>query len=562
MSITQSIVNVVISKESARLVTAGFGIPNFLAVHNQPERVFRITSPAEASQKYGANSAIVAQANTVFGQTFSPAYMVVSKMDNTATYSATAQTATVTIGAGVAEGDIFTVRVNRTVFSYTALSGDVQADVATALEALIGASPSLAGKVSSSVLGAVITIVADGDNAFNLFANTTGVATTVVAVANNYSQTTTVSVGATVNEGATYSVWINKVGITYTTTDTDTQASVVSSLALAIANNTALTGEVVVTASGNVLTLRGYTKDKAFGVNASVKESVVGGETIVSALVGGTIVYSAVNAMNESLSEDGSWYGVLNQNIGTSAEMKADSIALATAVEGLGGTFPRLYGTLTNEASSADNTFDVDGTDLGNVLSSSGFARTYWFWTRNIQDKVESAAMGKMFGTEPGASTWFLQSFSGIRGDKLNGSQKGNIKLKSGNFYEAIDAFNSGVTSDAVCADGTYIDVRTSIDLLTARLSEAVFGRLYAASNAGSKIPFTQAGIESIVNTVKTTLQRQPDIIDIDTIVVNAPNIAEVDPADKAARWLNKVTFTATLTGAFHGVTIQGTLVD
>lgn len=114
-------------------------------------------------------------------------------------------------------------------------------------------------------------------------------------------------------------------------------------------------------------------------------------------------------------------------------------------------------------------------------------------------------------------------------------------------------------------ASGEYIDVIRGRDWLTARLRERIFGLLANVR----KVPYTQGGIDQVVSQVDAQLREgigagylSGDIPEGQELpfIVTAPEIGDISQADKIARLLPDVAFTATLAGAIHAVEINGTI--
>jgi hypothetical protein len=115
-----------------------------------------------------------------------------------------------------------------------------------------------------------------------------------------------------------------------------------------------------------------------------------------------------------------------------------------------------------------------------------------------------------------------------------------------------------GVTLDGKVASGEYIDIIIGTDWIEARLREAVFSALVN----NRKLPYDDSGITAVVGLVKGVLNEAASagILQADSIQVTAPTYAEIPQADKIARHLPGVKFTALYQGAIHRVTIQGTI--
>jgi hypothetical protein len=119
------------------------------------------------------------------------------------------------------------------------------------------------------------------------------------------------------------------------------------------------------------------------------------------------------------------------------------------------------------------------------------------------------------------------------------------------------------VTRQGYSATGEFLDVTHFVDFLFARIQETIFAALAQASASGKKIPYTDTGVDTIRGLILAVLNRgitQGGLAASPAPVVTAPKVADVDPADRAARILPDVAFTATLAGAIHKTQIEGIL--
>ena len=115
------------------------------------------------------------------------------------------------------------------------------------------------------------------------------------------------------------------------------------------------------------------------------------------------------------------------------------------------------------------------------------------------------------------------------------------------------------VTTFGITASGEYVDITRFIDWLDARIKERIFGVL--ANNA--KVPYTDAGVDLMRGQVLAQLQQgitAGGLAADPAPTVQAPLVADIDPADKANRNLPDITFQATLAGAIHQLEISGVL--
>jgi hypothetical protein len=108
-------------------------------------------------------------------------------------------------------------------------------------------------------------------------------------------------------------------------------------------------------------------------------------------------------------------------------------------------------------------------------------------------------------------------------------------------------------------AANEYLDVVRFRDWLTSRLQERIFARL--AGN--KKIPFTDTGIAIIEAEIRGQLDEGVQVGGLAADpepTVTVPLASAVTTANKQARHLTPVYFTATLAGAIHKLTIEGTV--
>jgi len=148
----------------------------------------------------------------------------------------------------------------------------------------------------------------------------------------------------------------------------------------------------------------------------------------------------------------------------------------------------------------------------------------------------------------------------GISPVPLTTTHYDNIRAKNGNSYWTVSGLN--ITFQGQCSDGNYIDTQRGLDWLSANMSTRVFGAL--AEGNGNKVPYTDPGIQTIVNEVRAALK---DAIDVEflisdpkepTPVVDYPTEASINPTDRANRILPDIKFSARLAGAIQDVEIQG----
>ncbi|MCP3685810.1 MAG: DUF3383 domain-containing protein [bacterium] len=107
--------------------------------------------------------------------------------------------------------------------------------------------------------------------------------------------------------------------------------------------------------------------------------------------------------------------------------------------------------------------------------------------------------------------------------------------------------------------DGEYIDVVRNIDYLQSVVEDTLMDLLLEKEI----IPYTNAGITIVDNSLKDVLQRQgvdTGILVDETIVTFFPKRSDVDQTDRDDRLLPDGTFEADLQGAINRIVVRGTL--
>lgn len=189
-------------------------------------------------------------------------------------------------------------------------------------------------------------------------------------------------------------------------------------------------------------------------------------------------------------------------------------------------------------------------------LETLGYDRTVGVFADSAAEYAQCAAIGRAAPKNPGSITWKFGAGDGVTAVTLTTTQESNLIGNNANYYTEV----AGITyfTEGVTASGEFVDIIHGIDWLTARIQERVFSVLVNSD----KIPYTNAGVNTIKSAILAVLKQAVDrgFLVANTLTVTAPNVADVDPADKAARLLPDVKFGADLAGAIHKVSITGTL--
>lgn len=245
------------------------------------------------------------------------------------------------------------------------------------------------------------------------------------------------------------------------------------------------------------------------------------------------------------------WYAIL-----LDSSSKAETVAAAAWVEATRKLF--IYNTSDSDCANSSLS-----TDVMSVLKAASYSRTAGLFSGSgVLGYSASAWVGKMVTNNPGKAVWFFVTLAGVTIDALRDGQVTNIEAKNGNVY--ISLAGQGATDQGVDAEGEWLDVIIGTDWLQSSLQTRVVGAIQAASNSGSKIPYTDKGVQIIVGLVLAQLKQASsaayNLLVPDSSVVTAPATSDVDPADKQDRNLPDINFTSEYAGAIRSTKINGTI--
>lgn len=193
--------------------------------------------------------------------------------------------------------------------------------------------------------------------------------------------------------------------------------------------------------------------------------------------------------------------------------------------------------------------------DIASELKALAYDRTYLAYSKDSENYPDAAIMGDRLPVDPGSDTWAYKQQVGIVPDTLTSDELTNALFKNANTYTTLNEIN--ISQDGKMVGGEYADVIRGSDYLQVRMQEDV----YTLLTQQEKVPFTDAGIASIVSLVRARLNDgvKKGII-TDAFTITFPKASEVEIADKAARTLPDINWAATLQGAIHKVRIEGVL--
>lgn len=197
----------------------------------------------------------------------------------------------------------------------------------------------------------------------------------------------------------------------------------------------------------------------------------------------------------------------------------------------------------------------ADTADVASDLETAGYNRSAVVFTRNPTGDAAAAWLGLMLGQTPGSATWAFKTLAGVSADVLSATHFTNARDKHALLYTSDRGVSH--TWDGFAASGRFFDITHGVDFLKADIETRVYQQLLNAP----KIPFNATGLSMIEAPIRAALGASESSGLIEPgWTVTMPSLVGYSTVDKAARLLRTVTFSATLSGAVHKVTVAGTL--
>lgn len=347
--------------------------------------------------------------------------------------------------------------------------------------------------------------------------------------------------------GRTYTVTVNGVAKSYTAIGGDTTSTIATALAAAIGTPT---GFGAAAAVGPVVTLTAAVAGNWARIAAtSPNVDIDCQQTHVDAGIATDIANIAV--------VDSTWYAVLS-----CFSSQAEVAALAAWTE----TNQKLY-----LADTQDSTIlGAGAADIASTLKTSAYVRSPPLYHPDNGAFAAAAWAGVNLPKSPGSETWKFSALAGVATVSLSSTQVTNLKSKNCNYYYSTAGV--GMTAEGITPSGQFVDTVRGRDALQADMQTAIFTALInppAGVNPDnpqgsvplSKIPFTDQGIAVVESVIRASLRKFVNngfLASSPRPSVSAPKAAAVSIANKSARTLAPVSFTATIAGAIHSLAITG----
>ncbi len=240
---------------------------------------------------------------------------------------------------------------------------------------------------------------------------------------------------------------------------------------------------------------------------------------------------------------DDTWFGLLVDN---------QSQAIVNATAGWAETNRKLFGFTTGDSAAKTGAAGSGDVLDDQEVASRGF--TFGAYSPRPHDHVAAGWMGRMLPLTPGSATWAYKTLRNVSTAQLSATHRANIEAKKGNWYIEV-------AGKAITFPGTtgldFIDVTVTIEWLKARVQEDLFDLITRAD----KVPFTDKGIAAVEARIRGVwAEGIANGALNDDLVVVVPDAVDVSPGDRSARVLTGVSFSGTLAGAIHKLTINATV--
>ena len=251
---------------------------------------------------------------------------------------------------------------------------------------------------------------------------------------------------------------------------------------------------------------------------------------------------------------DPDWYGLLVDIKGSET---VEIVAAWGATKNILTVFDN-YDTGVIDVSVSD--------DIFSELQASSYSNIVPIWRRAVPyqstGNADAAWLSLMLTFDPGTATWAFKTLTGVPVDNLQTGWESQIESKGGNYYSELAGVGS--TLFGITSSGEFADITRFVDYLVNTIAIEV---LRVKLNS-TKVPFTDKGISLLVGAVQTVLgantatPEEPNkgLAPEPPPKATAPAALGLPVADRVARVLDSISFTANLAGAIHKTKVRGTI--
>lgn len=219
------------------------------------------------------------------------------------------------------------------------------------------------------------------------------------------------------------------------------------------------------------------------------------------------------------------------------------------------------------------NTTNDDSLATALTLKSKNYDRTITSYSSYPDEYISASPAARAFivdfETPNACITLKFKKLPGITTESLTYSKYNELKDANVNFLSNVGGVS--MYQEGVMASGTYFDERHAQDWLKDAIQVAAFNVLYTA---GTKIPYTNAGVAKLVLAVRTVLNQavsngmaapgyytnalgEEEYLPFG-FEINVEDVATQVASNRANRAYKGLSFVLLGAGAIHSVTISG----
>lgn len=285
---------------------------------------------------------------------------------------------------------------------------------------------------------------------------------------------------------------------------------------------------------------------------------------------------NVVNALNDSITEDGSWL-ILCSCIGGSDHAKtiACQKLLADWCENDKESFYIAVTQATAAYAVADETTSILG-----YCSSFGYQCSAVLVTKqfNRYHECNVAYAGKIAPLKPGAYDTYALPLKGIEPDYFTANEQATIKAKKGEFLSEYRDSRTGTSYKAItnigkATDGEWVAIAIGAMWIKSLVLYTCAGNQLILNNLGQKLPYSRKGFAIQESWIRSAMsQALPSsgyaglLTDMESdqlgnviggFYITYPDITTIPDTTKAAGTLEGVTVQGFLSGAIRHTTIN-----
>lgn len=340
---------------------------------------------------------------------------------------------------------------------------------------------------------------------------------------------------------AVYNVTINGQLFTTTAGGSPTVAGIISALVTAIGSN--VSGVTPTSGGGNTYLLLTGTAGAWFSWSVSDNSGSPNGMGLWSAKDASASANADTDITNIFAADKG-WYSFLS-----TFQNAADGALLAAWAE----SNKRLH-----MIDLADNDMKGSGSsDFASTAQAAAYNYTAVSYKQTMASFFSAGWLGRVLPLQPGSETWMYKTIPGQVADVLTDTEELHLDGKNANYYDNLGGVS--ITENGKCASGQFIDTTRGLDWLKSVMQVGIYNVLLN----NPKVPYTDAGVAIIEKEVRQALSQGIQVGLLSATpspTVIAPLVANESSANRSARTIPDITFTAQGAGAIHNVTVTGTV--